>query len=147
MTEAEKNIADKTFAKHTIREKTQLAIHIGWIELSNLLTDLLQEVLNRSDIQGEVAREDFYYWKVVLEAAITEAEQEFLFELLSASEWDREESTYSDEFPIMELGEGICKKLMDKVLPFELEITRADDNGVWFIGKDNDEKERDRVHA
>lgn len=130
-----KEMEQQAFAKYAITETPQPALYIEWEDLADLFTDLLREILGRLDITAGAAREEYYYWKIPLETPISQSELERIFDLVVASDWDRQETAYEEGFPIMELGEGLCKKLINKLLPFDLLSTRADDEGVWFIGK------------
>lgn len=124
---------ETAFDRNRVDNKPQKAVFIEWYNLAYLFTDLLTDLLGRQ-IKADSAREEYYWWKVSLEEPITPAELESLFELAQANDYDREENAYTDGFPIMELCQGVCNKLMSKLLSFSLVSTRADDDGVWFIG-------------
>lgn len=130
------NTAEKpetAFDRYSVNDKPQQVIYVKWYSLDSLFTNLLTDLLGRS-IKANTAREDYYWWKVTLEEPITPVELERLFELIQASKYERDENAYTDGFPIMELCQGLSNKLMNKLLPFTLVSTRADDDGVWFIG-------------
>jgi hypothetical protein len=139
--------ANQAFAKYAITEEPQQTIHIEWETLAHIFTDLLREILGRGDIRAHSAREEYYDWNIPLEPAISEVELEFIFDLVDASDWDRDASGHGDGFPVTELCEGLCKKVMKKLLPFDLISTRADDEGVWFIGKTKNQNEGKDRHA
>ncbi len=86
------------------------------------------------EILAEVNSQKYYCWEASLFTPITSAETDILFEITQASDCDRDENLYDEDSLITELCEGLCKKLIAKLLPFDLKLTRADDEGVWFIG-------------
>ena len=119
-------------AAQKIKSAVQSALHIEWDDLGFHLSELLSAAFGR-DVSVEAIREEYYYWKASIDVPLTPGEQVTLFALAQVSDDDREQNQF-DEFPIMEITERICNKLMGKLLSFELELTRADDEGVWFIG-------------
>jgi hypothetical protein len=120
--------------QYKVTKAPRQTIHISWDGLGNLFNNVLTSLLNR-DIRVDVQREEYYYWKAVLHDPLTLEELEKLFELFQASDHDMDANDFG-EYPIMELSEGLCKKLMAKLIPFKLDSTRADDDGVWFIGNE-----------
>jgi hypothetical protein len=117
-----------------ITKTPRKTVRISWDSLDSLFCRLLTALLGR-DIRVEAGREEFYYWKATLLDSISLEELETLFALTQASKYDMEANDFG-EYPITELSEGLCNKLMAMLLPFGLDSTKADDNGVWFIGDD-----------
>jgi hypothetical protein len=115
-----------------ISDLPKQAIHIAWGDLDNIFTELLTMLLGRT-IKINAKREEFYYWCTELSEPISKEELETLFSIVEADELEQEQNEF-DEYPLLELSEGLCKKLINKLLVFNLEHTRADDEGVWFIG-------------
>jgi hypothetical protein len=125
---------ENKFHKHRIQDSPSCAIYIRWDNLEDIFSKLLLDLFCR-EIMVDSVREEYYYWKINLEdTPLDPKELESLFELAEASDWDREENEYNDGFPISELCQGLCNKIMDKLLPFSLILSRADEDGVWFIG-------------
>lgn len=121
--------------RDNISIETQKAVHIEWLDLNHYIARLLTDILGKN-IYADTLREEYYYWKISFPEPITPEELETLLVLTQASDYDRDANKNEDGFPIGELDESLCNKLMNKLLPFELSSSRADDNGVWFIGKD-----------
>lgn len=125
---------DFVFENHKITEKPQPSLYLEWDELADLFTDLLTGLLGRN-IEAGSKREEFYYWNISLETPLTQEELEVVFESAAADELDLEQNMYEEGCPIYELTQGICSKLISKLLPFNLIACRADDEGVRFIGE------------
>ena len=120
-----------------IYDTPQQVIHIEWENLSDIFSELLSGFLHRK-ITAKSYREEYYYWLIRLFAApLTQAELETLFDLSGADQLDRDENDYG-EYPVVELCQSLCAKLMGKLLPFEPRCTIADDEGVWFISSVTD---------
>jgi hypothetical protein len=125
---------ENKFHEHRIQDSPSCAIHIGWDNLADVLSKLLSDLFGR-EIAVDSIQEEYYCWKInFADTPLDPKELESLFELAEASDWDREENEYRDGFPISELCQGFCNKIMDKLLPFSLMLSRADEDGVWFIG-------------
>jgi hypothetical protein len=129
---AEDPVIEKAFEQNKLDSTPQRAHHTEWEMLSGLFSDLLSQLLGR-EIFAEALREEYYYWKIVLSAPLSPDELEKLFVIAQASGYDREQNEFED-FPITELSQELCSKIVDKLLPFDVAHTRADDEGVWFIG-------------
>jgi hypothetical protein len=129
---AENTEATSMFEQFKITKAPRNAIHISWSVLDSLFSSLLTALLGR-DIRVDVGREEYYYWMANLLDSITFEELEILHSILQASESDKDTNDFG-EYPVVELSEGLCNKLIDKLLPFGLDSSRADDDGVWFIG-------------
>jgi len=133
--ENNQNEQEQIFIKLRRNESPQRTIHIEWEDLSDVFSELLSELLCR-EITAEAEREEYYYWNVNLSGTpISRQELEILFKLVSADEFDREQNDFG-EYPIMELCEELCNKLMRRLLPCKIISVRADDEGVWFIGEE-----------
>jgi hypothetical protein len=133
MDDKDKSQYTRLVAELRSHDKTQQAIHIEWEALSDTFTALLSSVLNRK-IKAQSIRDEYYYWNIsVCDTPINRDELDILFALAEADELDREQNDFG-EYPIMELCQGLCNKLMDDLLPYRIDHTRADDEGVWFIG-------------
>lgn len=125
--------ANTVFEPFEVKKAPRKAIHLRWDTLHDLFTRFLIALLGR-EVEIDIVREEFYFWKVDLHNPITKEEQDNLFRLLQVSDKDRAENDFC-EHPIMELSEGLCNKLAAKLLSLDLSLTRADDGGVWFIGE------------
>jgi hypothetical protein len=124
---------DRVFAGLRISDTPQQAIHIGWDDLSDIYSKLLSGILGRN-IYAEAEREEYYYWLVATrDTPITQDELESIFSLADADDLDRDQNDF-EIYPIMELCQGLCGKLMNKLLPYGIVYARADEDGVWFIG-------------
>ena len=130
-------IYKQTYAKLKISSIPQQTVHFEWEELSDIFSELLSGLLGR-EIKAQSDREEYYYWLIRLfDTPITKDELGILFELADADDWDREQNDYG-EYPIKELCQSLCSKLMGKLLPFVPRSTMADDEGVWFISSVTD---------
>jgi hypothetical protein len=124
----------QAFHKHRFTDPPMEAIHIGWERLSLLFSGLLSDLLGRG-IKAESRREEPHRWKTAMASTpLGATELEALLDLAGASDWNREENGHGEGLPILETGQGICGKLMGKLLPFGLAQTCADGEGIWFIG-------------
>ena len=133
ITAMNKTAQEQVFAKLKLYEPVYQAIHIEWEELSNIFSELLTGLLGR-EIKAQSDREEYYYWSIrLLGVPLNQEELETLFELAGADQLDRELNDCGD-YPIMELCQSLCARLMSKLLPYEADFTHADDEGVWFIG-------------
>ena len=136
---------EEAFAKHSFGEAEahwlKTAIHIDWENLEDTFSQLLSDLLGR-DIRAESERQEYYYWKIGFrgESILTEDELNTLFDAVNLDLDEREkmrgEPGYDYDYPGYEVGElpeELCCQLMNELLPFTLSVTRADDEGVWFI--------------
>jgi hypothetical protein len=124
----------QALANNAIAETPQNAIHIEWDDLANTFHELLTDLFGR-EICAKAERADYYYWEIDLPEPISPEDAEALFTITQATEYERDDTLLGYGSPVTTLGEGLCKKLMDKILPFHLITTIVDDEGVWFIGK------------
>jgi hypothetical protein len=108
-------------------------MYVEWKDLDRIFKGILTALLKR-DVEADSKREEFYYWGIDLTTPISKDEIEIIYTAADACDYDREANEFG-EYPIQELCEGLCNKLMSKILPFTLDMTRADDGGVWFIGE------------
>ena len=126
------NNENKLFHEHRIPNTSMQAFYMECENLSALFTELLSDLFDRK-IKAESGREDYYYWSIsIYKTPITKEELELVFDLAGADELDHEQNNFG-EYPIMELCQGLCSKLMDKLLPYTSDYTLADDDGVWFF--------------
>lgn len=125
------NDFEQVFYKLKVTDTPRQAIHIEWDDLSDTLSELLTGLLHRR-IKAEALREEYYYWDTHLATPITDKELELLFMAGGANEFDRDENDYG-MYPTVELSQGLCSKLINKLLPFKSDCNRADDEGVWFM--------------
>ena len=99
---------------------------------------MLSVLLGR-EIVAEAEREDFYYWFISLsQTPLSESELETLLVLADAIELAKNNEDFC-KYPVTELFEELCNSLMCRLLPFAIVSVRADDDGVWFIGKAHQE--------
>ena len=133
------NMTKEVFAKHKFGEDEthwlKTAVHIDWENLNDTFSQLLSDLLGRR-VDAEAEREEYYYWLVRLypDSHICQSELETLLTSADASELDREDNDIWDGGKVEYLSEGLCNRLMNKLLPFRVDCTRADAEGVWFIG-------------
>lgn len=134
----ENSIINKTaqelvFPSLKVSDTPHPALHIEWRDLSDIFSELLSGLLNRKII-AESAREEYYYWLVHLfDTPLTQQELLSIFETADADELDHEQNDFG-EYPITELCENLCIKLINKLLPYEINFSSADNEGVWLIG-------------
>ena len=108
------------------------AVHAEWIELDHLMSQLLSELLER-EIKAETVREDYYCWSVsITETPLSMEEVEMLFTIANADDYERDANDFG-VYPITELTQGLCSKLVSRTLPFYADTSFADDEGVWFV--------------
>jgi hypothetical protein len=128
-----KEVQEQVFGNLKIDDAPQQALHFEWEDLSVIFSALLSGLLDR-EIEAQAEREKYYYWLIRLyHTPLTQAELEKLFHLAGTDELDREQNDLG-EYPITELCQSLCGKLMNKLLPYPADAVRADDEGVWFIG-------------
>ena len=116
-----------------INENVQQAIHVDWKDLSLIMSELLSGVLKR-EVEAEAGREENDFWLIYLiDTPISKAELELVLKKTAADEIDRDQNDFG-MYPVMELSQGICNKLLGPFLPYKLTCTMTDYDGVWFIG-------------
>ena len=112
------------------------AVYLQYISIDDYASELLSGILGR-DIQAEGKRSEFYDWSIVLCGdSIAETELDTLYGIIGADEHDREIQSYEteDDGSVTELWQRISTKLFSKIMPFEVEMSLADDDGVWLFG-------------
>ena len=110
------------------------ALHIGWSKLQEIANVLFSRLLNR-DIQLDVNQWDYYDWGIKLtNTKLTIEELEKLFVAVDADDWDRKRNDF-DGIPIQSLNQSLSRKLISLLLPFHVDSSLADDEGVWFMGE------------
>ncbi len=135
---------ERVFAHYKITTPPQHALHMDWILLSETISALLTGLLERN-VEASSEREEYYYWGIHLhKTPLTRDEIEIIFRLSEADELDREQNDYG-EYPIIELCQSLCEKLMGKLLLFAPSVTLADDAGVWFISSDSDKGDKQSI--
>jgi hypothetical protein len=123
---------ESIFASLKIENTSQQSLFIEWGELSDIFSVLLSGLLNRK-IETRAEREEYYWLIDLYDTPLTWEELGILFTAANADEWDRDQNDFGD-YPITELCQGLCNKLMKKLLPYGIDATTADDGGVRFIG-------------
>ncbi len=121
------------FEQHKITQEPKHSLYLGWDELSDLSSSLISDLLGRK-AKVEAMREEFYDMYLFLKEPIAFSEMEALYEVVQASDDDREEFMHEEGEPIQKIEQGVSQKLIGKLLPFNLVLTHADEEGVWFIG-------------
>ena len=126
------NNSARIFSYNRINEMLKTAMYLEQKDLDLIFKGILTTLLKR-DVGAESKREEHYYWGIDINGKILKEEIEVIFNFADASDYDRDANDYG-EYPIQELCEGLCNKIVSKILPFSIEISRADEHGVWFIG-------------
>jgi len=109
------------------------ALHIEWKDLSQTFATLLSGLIGR-EINAYAEREEIYYWSVVMfDTPITRKELKDILKLVDVNVHNRDYNKYG-MYPVSKLCLGLCVELMNKMLPYNVECTFADNEGVWFIG-------------
>ena len=122
------NDFEQVFNKLKVTDASCQAIHIEWDDLSDTFSELFTGLLCRK-IEAEALREEYYYWEVSLATPITDMELEVLLKVGDADDLDSDQNENAG-YPINELCQGLCSKLINKLLPFKADCTRADNEGV-----------------
>ena len=134
----DQNRMREIFEKHSFGKDEaswfRTAIHIDWENLNDTFSQLLSDLLGR-DIVAESDREEYYYWRILFfnSNMVSKEELETLFEAADADDFDRDQNDIG-EYPVSELCQSLCDRFMNKLLPFNISHTKADEDGVWFIG-------------
>jgi len=132
------NKYQELFQSLSYQNQFRPSINLGYTSIDEYASELLSGIFER-DIGAESVRSDFYDWSIKIKnGSITETELELLYEIINANEYDRKsQSFYDDENDgcITELCQIVSHKLFSKILPFEVEISFADDeDNIWFLG-------------
>lgn len=127
--------AQEIFHQNSWDDQRWQAIHLEWEALSRLGTMLLSGLLGRQ-IETVATRSDYYYWALSLEDSVIDAgELETLVGMIGGTEGDLEMNSNDMGFPIQGLDQGLCNRLFDKILPFDVGASLADDEGIWFFSR------------
>ncbi len=119
---------EKTLQQYQIQEEIHPAAHIEWEELDSLISKLLSVVLSQS-INIETERYDFTCWSIRFpEATLSDTDLKYLYDFFHMDV----PSPIIE--PITELSQFFSERIINALLPFELILSIAEDNGVWFIG-------------
>ena len=116
------------------------SIYLEHTSIDDYATELLSGILGRT-ICAEGKREEFYYWSIKFyNDPITEDELEKLYDIIEASEYDREIQSQTNEYNenITELCQRISNKLFSKIMPFNVSVSHSDDDGIWLFGDEID---------
>jgi hypothetical protein len=124
---------NEVFQKRAINQTPVPAVFLRWYELDSIMDDLLSALIDREAFL-ECEREAHYNWGLRFEEPLAKAEFEIVLKAAEGDENDREQNDF-DEYPIMEITEGLSNKLINKILPIDLDIAQANEDGVWFIGE------------
>ena len=130
----ERSDFEQVFSAHRVTDiVSRQTIHIEWGDLGVILSNLLTRLLHR-EIEVEALLNEYYDWCACLSPHISKEEFELLIRAADADELYRVQKDFG-EFPAMELRQGLCNKLMSKLLPFKVGYSRTNDEGVWFISQ------------
>ena len=124
------------FQSLSFQKQFQPAIHLGDILIDDYASALLSGIFGRK-IYAEGKRTEFYYWSIkIRNEPISESELEKLYDIIGANEYDKtsQSNEIGNESYITELCQEISQKLFSKILPFEISVSFADDEGIWLIG-------------
>jgi len=124
------------FQSLSFQNEFRPAVHIHYLSIDDYASELLSCVLER-DIRAEGKREEFYYWSIeIRNGSITGDELEKLYDIIGANEHDKTFHSYEIEEDgyITELCQVISQKLFSKIMPFEISVSFADDEGIWMLG-------------
>ena len=126
------SLQKQIFAGLRFHNAPKQALHIAWEDLSSKFTALLSGIMGR-EINAYAEREEIYYWSVTMfDTPITPKEFVNILILVDINVVDPHRNDYR-MYPIRKLCLGLCVKLMSKLLPFNVDCTFADNEGVWFI--------------
>ena len=131
-----KNNYQDLFKSFTFQHDVRPAVYLDYISVDNYASELLSGILGR-DIYAGSERSEFYDWSIAICCgSIAEAELEILFGIIEADEHDREIQSYEteDDGSVTSLWQRISNKLFSKIMPFEVETSLADEDGIWFFG-------------
>ena len=123
------------FQSLSFQKQFRPAIHIGHISIDDYASELLSGIFER-DIYAEGKRSDFYDWNIkISNDFITEIELEKLYDIVGASEHDRKcQSDIDEDDDVSELCQRISNRLFSKIMPFEVEVSFSDEEGIWLLG-------------
>ena len=116
------------------------SIYLEHTSIDDYASELLSGILGR-DIYAEGKREEFYYWSIkIYNEPITKDELEKLYNILGASEYEKEVQRQTNEYNenITELCQRISNKLFSKIMPFNVSVSHSDDDGIWLFGDEID---------
>ena len=130
------NIIQKSKNSFYMKDKFRPAIHIYHEDIDDYASELLTGIIGR-DIYAEGKRSEFYDWNIIIcNDPITENELELLCRTIGVTDDERtmQLCDVEDEDSITELRQSICHKLFSIIIPFEVSISLADDEGIWLLG-------------
>ena len=102
--------------------------------MDSLASRLMSGIINR-EVNVEVYRSEYYYWYLKAPPYLTDEEFETLLSAVDADDRDRELKSLEPP-PIYELWQELACKLIEKALPFTVNNSHADDDGIWFVGEE-----------
>lgn len=118
----------KMLQQRQIPERIHPAVHIEWYELDSLISKLLSAVLNKP-VVAVTKRNAFTCWSLIFpEEPLSDTDLTYLCESFHLDC----ESTIIE--PIAELSQSYSERFMNALFPYEILLSIADDDGVWFIG-------------
>ncbi len=108
-------------------------IHLDWSTLDDIVCSRLSFCAERR-IDAHYDHYETYHWGFnIAGTPLSKEELEKLFTAYGADDFDRESNDLG-EYPIMEINQGLAEKLVAPELPFILDSSLADAQGVWFFG-------------
>ena len=125
---------NKIFSDLKVPDIPVPATHINWDRLSDIFTDMLSALLGRK-ITAEAIRADHYEWSVILTDTVIFLDDIRSLKTLTNKDWLDYNVKY-EETGTEDVDGDLCGGLMARLLPFRLECSFADDNGVWFVGSE-----------
>ena len=127
-----KNILKESVRSHYLGNAFRPTLHLDWLEINRIASSFLTEFLGR-EIRIDSNRYEYYCWNLVVCNRMTEGEMDTLHNLVESDEYARESQSF-EGFPTDVICDEISIKLFSLFMPFEVSTSRADDDGVWFIG-------------
>ena len=115
------------------------AVHMFHEDIDDNAAELLSGILGRN-IYAEGKRSDFYDWGInIFNEPMTASELEILYEIIGATDYDKkiqsDETENEDDGSITELCQRVAQRLFSKIMPFEVAISHADEEGIWLFGE------------
>ncbi len=105
-----------------------------WTQLSELCSTLFTSFFGRpTPVQavGEFNRDS---WCLeFLESPLSYEDLTAIFTALKADDYDQEANDVG-AYPVWELSQSLCQKLVSLTLPFPVAASHTSDDGVWFTG-------------
>jgi hypothetical protein len=86
------------------------------------------------------------YWNLILPSTpLSKKELKILLQAYKATDQDRERNDFG-ECPITAISQGLSTKIISAELPFTVESSHTDEDGVWFVGASGGDEILVRVH-